>query len=293
MQENKGGKKVKKLIIAMLLAFSLVLVGCNQAGNETKEPEQKVEEKAEDAKEKVEEKAEDVKEEVTGDPVELTVSAAASLTDAMEELKGIYQEKHKNVTLTFNFGASGTLQNQIQEGAKVDVFVSAAQKQMNELIEKEMVDKADAADLLVNEVVLITTSKRDDLNIEKVEDLVNEEVKTIALGEPGGVPVGQYSEEILTHLGILDQVKQKVSYGSDVRQVLSWVASGEADAGLVYRTDAMIEGDNVKIVTAAPEGSHKPVIYPVSVLKGSENREASLEFIEFLKSDEGIAVFEK
>lgn len=220
MQENKGGNKVKKWIIALLLSFSLVLVGCNQASEEVKEAEQKVEEKAEEAKEKVEEKAEEakkeveekveeVKEELEGEPVELTVSAAASLTDAMEEIKGIYEDKHKNVTLTFNFGASGTLQNQIEEGAKVDVFVSAAQKQMNELIDKEMVDQADAADLLVNDVVLITTTKRDDINIEKIEDLVNEDIKTVALGEPGGVPVGQYSEEILTNLGILDEVKKK------------------------------------------------------------------------------------
>lgn len=286
---------MKKYLVVMLLAFTLVLGACTPAKEEAKKEEVKVEEKAEETKDKAkEETKEEPKEETKeGEAVELTVSAAASLTDALNELKGMYETEHKNVKITYNFGASGTLQNQIEEGAKVDVFASAAQKQMKALIEKGKVDEADASDLLVNDVVLITTKKRDDLKIEKIEDVLNENVKTIALGEPGGVPVGQYSEEILNHLGILDEVKKKVSYGSDVRQVLSWVASGEADAGLVYKTDALIEGDNVNIVTSAPEGSHKPVVYPVSVLKESANREAALEFIEFLKSDSSIKVFEK
>lgn len=285
---------MKKFLVVMLLAFTLVLGACTPAKEETKKEEVKVEEKAEDAKKETDEKKDEKKEDAKeGEAVELTVSAAASLTDALNELKGMYENENKNVKITYNFGASGTLQNQIEEGAKVDVFASAAQKQMKALIEKGMVDEADASDLLVNDVVLITTKKRDDLKIEKIEDILNENVKTIALGEPGGVPVGQYSEEILNHLGILDEVKKKVSYGSDVRQVLSWVSSGEADAGLVYKTDALIEGDNVNIVTSAPEGSHKPVVYPVSVLKESANREESLKFIEFLKGDSAIKVFEK
>lgn len=198
---------MKKYLVVMLLAFTLVLGACTPAKEEAKKEEVKVEEKAEETKDKAkEEPKEETKE---GEVVELTVSAAASLTDALNELKGMYETEHKNVKITYNFGASGTLQNQIEEGAKVDVFASAAQKQMKALIEKGKVDEADASDLLVNDVVLITTKKRDDLKIEKIEDVLNENVKTIALGEPGGVPVGQYSEEILNHLGILDEVKKK------------------------------------------------------------------------------------
>ena len=122
--------------------------------------------------------------------------------------------------------------------------------------------------------------------------MTNENIQHIALGEPKGVPVGQYSEEIFTNLGILDAVKSKAVYGSDVRQVLAWVESGEADCGVVYATDAAIS-DKVKVIAIAPDDSHKPVIYPAAVIKDSKNVDESKKFLEFTSSDSAKKIFEK
>jgi molybdate transport system substrate-binding protein len=222
---------------------------------------------------------------------EIFVSAAASLTDAMNEIAVLYNKEHPNVKVTYSFGASGALQTQIEEGAPADVFMSAAQKQMDTLEKKDLIAKESRKDLLVNKVVLIT-DKENKAGVKDFADVANGNVKMIALGEPKGVPVGQYSEEIFTSLGILDAVKAKATYASDVRQVLAWVENGEASCGVVYATDAAISKD-VKIVAEAPAETHKPVIYPVAMVKASKNKEVSQDFINFLSSKEAIAVFEK
>lgn len=222
--------------------------------------------------------------------VELSVSAAASLTDCMNELFTLYQSHAPEVSFIPNYGASGTLQTQIEEGAPADLFFSAAQKQMNALEEKNLLLEGSRKDLLENKVVLIVP--KDKTGIASFEDAAGDQVKTIALGEPAGVPVGQYSEEIFTHLGILDAVKAKAAYGSDVRQVLTWTESGEADCGVVYATDAAIS-DKITVVCEAPEGSCKPVIYPAAVLKDSQNPEAAQAFLAFLSTEEAKSVFEK
>ena len=146
-------------------------------------------------------------------------------------------------------------------------------------------------DLLVNKIVLIVP-KNSSLSISKFADIASDQVKKIALGEPKGVPVGAYSEEVLTNLGILDAVKGKAVLGSDVRQVLSWVESGEVDCGIVYATDAAIS-DKVKVIAVAPENSHKPVIYPVAVLKSSKQQDAAKAFLDYLSSAEAKQIFEK
>lgn len=222
--------------------------------------------------------------------VELSVSSAASLTDCMNELFTLYQSHAPEVSFIPNYGASGTLQTQIEEGAPADLFFSAAQKQMNALEEKNLLLEGSRKDLLENKVVLIVP--KDKTGIASFEDAAGDQVKTIALGEPAGVPVGQYSEEIFTHLGILDAVKAKAAYGSDVRQVLTWTESGEADCGVVYATDAAIS-DKITVVCEAPEGSCKPVIYPAAVLKDSQNPEAAQAFLAFLSTEEAKSVFEK
>ena len=130
-------------------------------------------------------------------------------------------------------------------------------------------------------------------NLTSFEDLTRSDLQHIALGEPKGVPVGQYTEEILNKLGILDTVKAKAVYGSDVRQVLSWVEAGEADCGVVYATDAAIASDKVKIVAEAPADSHKPVIYPVAIIKDSKQIDEAKKFLDFITSDKSKAVFEK
>ena len=229
--------------------------------------------------------------EKTAEPIELHVSAAASLTDAMNELAALYAKDNPNVKIIFNFGASGALQQAIENGGETDLFFSAAQKQMNALEEKGELAEGTRRDLLRNEVVLIVPIDSDK-NLNSFDDLTRADVEKIALGEPKGVPVGQYSEEIFTALNILDAVKAKAVYGSDVRQVLAWTETGEADCGVVYATDAAIS-DKVKVICAAPEGSHKPVIYPAAAIKSSKNLDAAKKFLDFTGSDAAKGVFGK
>jgi molybdate transport system substrate-binding protein len=222
---------------------------------------------------------------------ELCVMAAASLTDAMNELGAKYEASHPDTKLVFSFGSSGALQTQIEEGAPADVFVSAAKKQMEALDGKGLILEGSKRDLLINRVVLIA-NKESALNITKLEDITGDSVKKIALGDMKSVPVGQYSEEIFKNLNILDKVKEKAVYASDVRQVLAWTESGEADCGIVYATDAAIS-KAVKVLLEAPEGSHKKVVYPVGVIKASKHQDAAKSFAEYLATDEGAAVFTK
>lgn len=229
--------------------------------------------------------------EKSAEPVELHVSAAASLTNAMNELAELYNKDNPNVKIIFNFGSSGALQQAIENGGETDLFYSAAQKQMNALEEKGELADGTRKDLLRNEVVLIVPNDSTK-DIKSYEDVATDKVKKIALGEPKGVPVGQYSEEIFTNLNILDAVKAKAVYGSDVRQVLAWTESGEVDCGVVYATDAAIS-DKVNVICAAPEGTHKPVIYPAAAIKSSKNLDAAKAFLDFTSSDAAKAVFEK
>lgn len=223
--------------------------------------------------------------------IELHVSAAASLTDVMKEMAAAYEKEHPNVKIVFNFGSSGALQQAIENGGETDLFFSAAQKQMNALDKAGLLLEGTRRDLLQNEVVLIVPQEGgNDLNDFK--QVTARDIKHIALGEPKGVPVGQYSEEVFTKLGILEDVKGKAVYGSDVRQVLSWVETGEAECGVVYATDAAVS-DNVRVVAKAPSDTHKPIIYPAAVLKASQHTDAAKDFLAFASSDASKKLFEK
>lgn len=227
----------------------------------------------------------------SAEPVEIHVSAAASLTDAMKELAGVYEKENPGVKLVFNFGSSGALQQAIENGGNTDLFFSAAQKQMDALEKSGNLADGTRKNLLRNEVVLIVP-KDGAKDIKTFADLTNADIEHIALGEPKGVPVGQYSEEIFNNLGILDAVKAKAVYGSDVRQVLSWIETGEADCGVVYATDAAVS-DKVNVVAIAPEDSHKPVIYPAAVIKDTKNLDAAKKFLDFTGTDAAKKIFEK
>ena len=249
---------IKKTLTALLAGTALLTAGCVGGGNSANKMETPQE-----------------------SPIELQVSAAASLTDAMKELGAMYEENNKEVHIVYNFGSSGALQQAIENGGAADVFVSAAQKQMNALDEKKLLADGTRVDLLVNDIVLIT-AKDSKLNLPDFK----------AVLDPQGVPVGQYSEEVFTKLGILDQVKARAVYGSDVRQVLAWVETGDADCGVVYATDAAIS-DKVKVAAVAPADTHKPIVYPAAVLKDSKNEMAAKEFLAFLQTDKAAKVFEK
>ena len=221
---------------------------------------------------------------------EILVLAAASLTDVLNELAASYKE-NTGVTVTFSFASSGALQTQIESGSPADIFFSAAQRQMNALEEQALIDVDTRKNLVENKVVLITPANST-LNIKSFNDMANNNVQKIGLGEPKSVPVGQYSEEILSNLSILDIVKPKAVYGSDVRNVLSGAETGEIDCGIVYETDAKI-ANNINIVAQAPEGSHRRVIYPIAVINSSQNKEEAQKFIDYISTDSSIEVFNK
>lgn len=222
---------------------------------------------------------------------ELTVMAAASLTDVMGEVVTAYKAIAPDEKVTCSFGSSGALQTQIEEGAPADIFFSAAKKQMDALEEKGMIISETRKDLLINKLVLIVP-KDSKITQLTFEDTATDAVKKIGLGDPDSVPVGQYAEEAFTSLKILDKVKGKAVYGSDVRTVLTWVESGEVDCGVVYATDAAISTD-VTLVGEAPEGSHKKVVYPAALLKATKNQAAAQAFLDYLCAPETGKLFEK
>jgi len=219
----------------------------------------------------------------------LLVSAAASLQDALQELKPIFQKTNGNVTVNYNFGASGALQQQIEQGAPADIFFSAAEKQMNALESKGLTIPDTQRNLLTNRLVLIMPSDSK-LNLVNFRQLTDNNVKRIAVGEFRSVPAGQYAEQALKKLGILEQVRPKLVFGSNVRSVLAAVETGNADAGIVYLTDAKTS-KQVKVV--ATENLHSPIVYPIAVIKSSKNPQAAREYIQFLSGKQARTVFEK
>ena len=222
---------------------------------------------------------------------DITVSAAASLKDAMTEIKALYLAKEPNTNLIVNFGASGALAQQIQQGAGVDVFVSASTKDMTTLKDAQLLDDTTLKNLLGNEVVLIVP-KDSTTTINSFEQVVDPTITKLGLGEPTTVPAGQYAVDVFTFYNVMDQIKDKIVYGKDVKEVLTWVETGNVDAGVVYSTDAKASSA-VKVVAIAPADSHKPIIYPAAVIKASKNPEAAKDFNDFLSSDAAKAVFVK
>lgn len=223
------------------------------------------------------------------EPVNLTVAAAASLKEAAEEIRAVYATKNPGVRITYNFSSSGTLQKQIEEGAPADLFISAGTWQMDVLSRKGLIIEASRVDLLGNELVLIVGK---DADITGFKDLAGPTVVRISIGTPETVPAGSYAKEVLTNLSLWDKLQPKIVLAKDVRQVLTYVGTGNVEAGLVYSSDA-VSGREVKIVAAAPAGSHKPVVYPMAVIKNTGNKNASEEFAAFLSGREAATVFEK
>jgi molybdate transport system substrate-binding protein len=222
--------------------------------------------------------------------VELTVSAAISLKDALDEVRQVYMASHPDVSLAMNYGASGTLELQIEQGAPVDVFVPAAPQQMDALMAKGLLLGGTKRDLLRNEIVLIAPRGSTDVN--NFQDLLKPSVKHVALGEPAAVPAGKYAQEVLQHFSIANQVNAKAVLAKDVRQVLTYVERGDADAGIVYATDAL-SSTKVRVVARAPAGSHAAVIYPVAVMSYSRHTMAAEAFKEFLFAPQAQAIFRK
>ena len=284
-------KKMTAIFLSLLFAISLAACGAKApAGEDMKE-----ETKAEDMNN--EKKDEEKKKDDTSAKTDINVFAAASMTESLEELKAVFEEENPGINLVFNFDSSGTLKTQIAEGAACDVFISAAKKQMDELdpnreskASKITIDPNTRFDLLENEVVL-AVKKDSNKDIRSFDDIKKDKVETIALGN-ADVPVGQYSESLLKNMGIWEMIQDKISFGSNVKEVTSWISEGAVDCGIIYSTDAKAAGLKI-VATANPDMLDKKVVYPAALIENSPNREASGKFLEFLKSDKAREVFAK
>lgn len=224
------------------------------------------------------------------DKTQITVSAAISLKDSLDEIGQKFEAIHPGVQLIFNYGASGTLQRQIEQGAPVDLFFSAAEKQMDQLQEKGLVDVATRRNIVANRLVLIAPAANQSLH--GFDGLTEPTVKIVALGEAATVPAGMYAHETLDKLGLLVAVEKKAVYAKDVRAVLTYVETGNADAGIVYQSDAQSSA-KVRIVATAPDDSHDPIVYPAALIKGAKNPAAAQMFLKFLAGADAQAIFAK
>ncbi|WP_404407110.1 molybdate ABC transporter substrate-binding protein [Jeotgalibacillus malaysiensis] len=218
---------------------------------------------------------------------ELTVSAAASLQDALGEIEVQFEEE-TGIEVTFNYGGSGSLKQQISQGAPVDLFISAAENHFDELVEDGSISESESVRLIGNELVLVVP--RDDFEVATFEDVA--EVESLSIGTPETVPAGAYSQEVFEELGIWVDVQEQIVFAKDVRQVLTYVESGNVEAGVVYNSDA-IAGDQLKIAAVAEEEWHSPIVYPAGIIEGADYQEEAETFLEYLQSDDAMAIFEE
>lgn len=268
--ECKGRQNCMKLksiaLLSILLIATMLFAGCGGSGKETPPAAQST-------------------------LIELNISAAVSLKDALSEIQKNYQAKNPHSKLLFNLGASGSLQKQIEQGAPADIFISAAPRQMNELQEKKLIKPATRKNFVENKLVVVVP-KDSKLSLTKYEDLTQAGVNKIALGETVVVPAGQYAKEVLQKLAIWDKIQDKVVYAKDVRTVLAYTETGNVEAGIVYKTDAA-SSNKVKIVATAPEGSHQPIVYPIAVVASTKQAKAAEDFVNYLFTPESKAILEK
>ncbi len=221
--------------------------------------------------------------------VTLTLSVAASFKDAVLEAEDAYRRDHAGIDFRNNSGSSGTLAREIEEGAPVDAFLSAASKPMDDLEAKGLIAPGTRRNLVSNSLVLIAPR---DSRLRDFWGLTDPSVRLIALGDPASVPAGQYGRQTLAALHLLDRLDRKFVMGGDVRQVLTYVETGNADAGFVYATDAQTSG-RVRIVAVAPDWSHDAIVYPAAVVSASQNGDDARNFIEYLSKPEAQAIFAK
>lgn len=253
-------KKILSVALALVLALSMIIMtGCGGSEEEEK--------------------------------AEVTVLAAASLTDALDEIIAEY-EKDADCTITPSYAGSGDLVQQIEGGAPCDIFISASKSNMDQLEEGGYIDTDTRQDMLVNTLTLISTIEKKD--VVTMDSLTSDEVGTIALGEPETVPAGKYATQVLDNLDITSQLTDKIVYAKDVRAVLDYVETGNADCGFVYRTDALMMDDEKGVIIGdVDENLHDAIVYPAAILKDAPQADFAADFYEFLQSDFAKEVFEK
>ncbi len=221
---------------------------------------------------------------------EVIISAAASLKDPLNEIQKNYTLKNPRIKLTFNLGGSGTLQQQIEQGAPADLFIAAGKAQMDALEKKDLVVQESRVNLLGNDLVLIVG--KGNANITSIQDLTKSEVAKIGVSAPESAPVGRYAQESLTNLKLWGTLQSKLVLAKDVTQVLNYVETGNADAGFVYQSDAR-GSTRVKVVTIAPASSHSPIVYPAAIVSSTKNKQEAEDFLMYLQSSEIQQIFVK
>jgi molybdate transport system substrate-binding protein len=222
---------------------------------------------------------------------EILVSAAISLKNAFEEIGSIY-EKRTGIKVRFNLGASGLLQKQIESGAPVDVFASAAEKQMDELQARGLIFADTRRNFARNALVLVVPANAEN-QIHSFADLGGPGVTRVAIGNPKTVPAGQYAQDSLANLKLWDKLQSRLVLAENVRQVLDYVERGETDAGIVYASDVSAAHGMVAVAAQAPKDSHSPILYPIAVVKGASGRIAAQRFLDLTLSDEGQSILAK
>lgn len=260
------GQKLKMTLGALMLSAALVLAGCgggttgSQSGSGSTAPS---------TNEKI------------------VVSAAASLQEAVDELRQQYIAEHHlaNDQISVTYGGSGTLRQQIEQGAPSSIFISASQAHMKTLQDKGFM--TDVKPLVKNSLVLIVPKGKTEYNLTNLT-----QVTRLALGEPATVPAGKYGKDSLEYLKLWTALEPKIVYAKDVRSVLAYVSQGAVDAGMVYKTDALQGKDQVTITATVPEDAHAPITYPIGIIKKNENK-LTKDFYDYLSSDKGKQILEK
>lgn len=269
---------MKKELIVLLVLFSVFLaIGCtdngNKATNNTSIPVNSTSTSASEQK--------------SG---EITVSAAASLTEAFKDMESKFETENPGVDVSLNFASSGNLRKQIEGGAPADVFASADQKNMNTLANETLIDNSSREDFAQNSLVLIVPANST-LNITGVKDLTDSKVEKIGVGNPDTVPVGNYTRTAMTEAGLWNQLESKAVFAEDVKSVLTYVERGEVDAGFVYMSDAMsAEPGTIKVVTNVSVST--PVKYPIAIVSSSQDKKDSQKFIDFVTGAEGQKILQ-
>lgn len=222
---------------------------------------------------------------------EITVSAAASLQDALREIAVIYEQKNQ-IKVNYNFAASGVLQKQIEQAAPADVFASAGKTQMDALAAKNLIVAETRRDFAANELILIAPAKSK-TEPAAIAQLLEKGAGKIALGIPASVPAGFYAEQTLRNLNLWDKVQPRLVFAEDVRQVLTYVERGEAEFGFVYASDVKKNENKVNPVAIAPRASHDAINYPIAVVTASAHQDAAKKFVDLILSAEGQAILQK
>ena len=217
---------------------------------------------------------------------EIIVSAAASLTNAMEEISRSFEKQMPGITVRCNFGASGSLVQQMINGAPVDVFTSASIEDMEKAEAKNLINSPTKKIFATNQLVLIVPAGSE-IPVDQIADLRKPAFKKIAMGHPEIVPAGRYAKKFLTRNGLWEAIYDRLVYANSVREVLDYVRRGETDAGFVYATDAAMANDKIQVRTKAMVGSSLNILYPIAVTRMSRHPETAAGFCEFVSGPSG------